>query len=108
MHRRKIEDEQDARACLKRVAESGMERTPWARANGVDARSLHAWWLALERRKKHECGLTRSSVRLVEVVAEPAPARASYWIHVDGMVVEVDDNFQEATLRRLLAAVQSC
>lgn len=54
-----------------------MERTPWAQAQGIDARSLHSWWLALERRKKHERGLTRSSVRFVKVVAEPAQARAS-------------------------------
>lgn len=91
MHRRKIRDEQDAVACLKKVEESGMERTPWTQAQGIDARSLHAWWLALERRKKHERGLTRSSVRFVEVVAQPVPARASYWIHVDDLVVEVDD-----------------
>lgn len=108
MHRRKIQDEQDARACLKKVEESGMERTPWARANGVDARSLHAWWLALERRKRHDHALTCTPVRFVEVVAEPTPSRASYWIHIDDMVVEIDDDFQEATLRRLLGVVQSC
>jgi hypothetical protein len=47
-------------------------------------------------------------VRFVEVVAESTPSRASYWIHIDDKVVEVDDDFQEATLKRLLGVVQSC
>lgn len=108
MQRRKIRDEQDALSCLKKVEESGMERTPWAQAHGIDARSLHAWWLAFERRKKRSSSLTRSSVRFVEVVATAAQSHARYWIHIDDMVVEVDDDFQEATLRRLLSVVQLC
>ena len=85
-----------------------MERTPWAQAHGVDARSLHAWWLALERRKKHNGTFAQSSVRLVEVVASPAASPAHYRIHVDDVVVEVDDDFQDATLCRLLHVIRPC
>ena len=36
---RKIADEMDAHACLDAAARSGLPRTEWARAHGVDARS---------------------------------------------------------------------
>ena len=42
---RKIRDRQDALTCLEAVQTSGMRLTPWARAHGVDARSLNCWRL---------------------------------------------------------------
>lgn len=108
MQRRKIRDEQDALECLRAAKESGMERRTWAQGHGIDARSLHAWWVAFERRKKRQQNLAQSSVRFVEVVATPVLSRASYRIHVDEMMVEVGDDFQDATLRRLLSVMQSC
>ena len=70
---RKLRDRQDALACLEALDTSGMTLTPWARAHGVDARSLHCWRLNL--------GGRRDTSRLVELVPE-SPAsqpRARVW-----------------------------
>ena len=47
---RKIRDESDARECLAAVRVAGGDRVAWAREHRVDARSLNAWRVALERR----------------------------------------------------------
>ncbi len=43
MARRKIEDELEARRCLRALDAEGVDLRTWARAHGVDGRSLHAW-----------------------------------------------------------------
>jgi len=50
MRLRKIADEAEARRILAEVAKSGKELREWAKANGVDGRSLQAWKLAFARR----------------------------------------------------------
>ena len=40
---RKIRDARDARAGLEAVSQSGLSRGAWAKANGVDGRSLYSW-----------------------------------------------------------------
>ena len=98
----KIRDRQDALACLEALDTSGMTLTPWARAHGVDARSLHCWRLNL--------GGRRDTSRLVELVPE-SPAsqpRARYILRVDDVEFEVDDHFREETLARLLDLVAPC
>ena len=99
---RKIRDRQDALACLKALDASGMTLTPWARAHGVDARSLHCWRLNLEAR--------RDTSRIVELVPESPPPRppARYILRVDDVEFEVDDPFHEETLARLLDLVAPC
>ena len=52
MPRRKIRDVADAHACLNAAAASGLPRAVWARANGIDARSLNAWRITLDRTKR--------------------------------------------------------
>ncbi len=47
---RKIAGETDAYARLEAAMRSGLSRATWARARGVDARSLNAWRLNLARR----------------------------------------------------------
>jgi hypothetical protein len=47
---RKIEDEREARACLKAAKGENLGR--WARAHGIDGRSLNAWRINLEARAK--------------------------------------------------------
>jgi len=100
--RRKVRDEADARACLADVERSGRTLKEWANANAVDGRSLHIWRVNLERwRATSPCLL-----RLVELVAQPRAA-ARYVVRLGDVSVEVDDSFDDHTLRRLLA-VLSC
>lgn len=102
---RKLLDADDARRCLDLAARSGLTRAEWARAHGVDARSLNAWRLNLNRPAR-----SAGQVRLVEWVSEspPAPEPARYVVRCGALAVEVDDRFDVAVLRRLLAVVASC
>ena len=47
---RKIEDEREAVQCLRAAEREGMSAGAWARAHGVDGRSLHAWQMNIARR----------------------------------------------------------
>jgi len=47
---RKIEDEREAVQCLRAAEREGMSAGAWARAHGVDGRSLHAWQMNSARR----------------------------------------------------------
>jgi len=47
---RKIEDEREAVRCLRAAEREGVSGGEWARAHGVDGRSLHAWQMNLARR----------------------------------------------------------
>lgn len=109
---RKIHDEQEARALLAEVKAAGGDLTAWARAHGVDGRSLHAWYRNLTRRGGESRSTRRRRVsdpalRLVEIVARPS-MDGRYVLKVANVEVAVDDNFQEETLRRLLAVLRSC
>lgn len=106
---RKIRDEVDARACLKAArAARGKSRAQWAREHGIDGRSLNAWRMNLGSRGG-PAG-TRTKARLVELVPATAPAAgpARYVVHCGELSVEVDDRFEEHTLRRLLEVVTGC
>lgn len=104
MELRKIRDAADARASLSAVDESGLSRPRWARANGINPRSLNAWRLNLDRRKRSDA----APLRLVEVTPISAPVPSTYVISVGCFCIEVDNTFDEATLRRLLAVVSTC
>jgi hypothetical protein len=89
-----------------------MDRAAWAREHGIDARSLNAWRLNLARpgavdeaRRDHV-----GELRLVELVAaEPvAPATARYVVRAGQLAVEVDGQFEDDALRRLIRVVASC
>lgn len=104
MLRRKIKDASEARTCLAAMARSGLGRAEWARAHGLDARSLNAWRLNLERAQ-----FAHGPVRLVELVAappEPQPTR--YTVRVNDLAIEVDEHFDGDVLRRLIGVVSSC
>ena len=106
---RKITDQADARACLKAVKSSGASRIAWARAHGVDGRSLHAWALNLAKRGTSAA----SQPRLVELVpgptvAAPRGVASRLVIHVGDLVVEVDGDFDEATLVRFVRTLRAC
>lgn len=104
---RKIRDERDAEDCLRAAAESGLPRPAWARAHGINARSLNMWRLITARKQARRAAPASLSLRLVEVApAVLGPAGYSVW--VGPFRVEVADDFDDATLRRLLAVVASC
>jgi transposase-like protein len=109
MPTRKIVDETDAQACLEAAERSGLPRTEWARAHGVDARSLNAWRMNLERRGHRSP--PASPLRLVELVSGEAPvdsANSGIRLVIGDLVVEVDRGFDPGTLGRVLNLVAPC
>jgi hypothetical protein len=88
----------------------------WARAHGVDGRSLHAWQMNIARRgapvrRKSQRKPDRVGHALVELVPAVVPAvqgAARYVLVVGGARVEFGDDVSVATLRRVLEALRSC
>ena len=106
---RKIVDERDARSCLKAARASGQDRVEWARAHGVDARSLNAWRINLERGTAEEARAPRADLRLVELIPTSMPrAEGRYVVHVAGAAIALDDDFREETLARIVRALRAC
>lgn len=118
---RKIRDAEDAQACLKAArAARGVSQAQWAREQGIDGRSLEAWRRNMARRGKRRAGAGRG--RVVELVAGPgtkksatgacmaseAAAGARYVVRRGALAVEVDGQFDDETLRRLLQVVVGC
>ena len=70
---RKITDEREAQRCLAAAKRAGVSAGEWARARGIDGRSLHAWQMNVERRgtsagprrRKRKAARTRALVELV-------------------------------------------
>ena len=104
MELRRINDEEDARACLRAVGISGMARAVWARTHGVNPRSLNAWRIALERRGPRE---SAAGLRLVELVAA-APVVTAYRVRVGRFEVDVEPGYDDGALVRLLRVLASC
>ena len=107
---RKVFDEQDARRCLSAVKASRRELGAWAKEHGVDGRSLNLWRVNLARR-----GVLRvraTAPKLVELVVAPAAVvvdrRAPFVLRVGDIELEVGDNFDETSLRRLVGVLKSC
>ena len=102
MHRRKLLDESEARHHVTAAALSGVPQAAYARANGIDARSLDHW-----RRR-----LTRRSVDFVEllpdvVAAEPTPTTPLRVI-TGAFAVEVPADFDADHLAAVLRVVAAC
>jgi hypothetical protein len=112
--RRKIRNAGDARHCLDAAKDSGMARPDWARKHGVDARSLNAWRLNLARSSGG--AQAPSGVQLVELVAgnyaehayPEALRSARYVVRVGEVAIEVDGEFDDDALRRLIRVAASC
>ncbi len=115
---RKIEDERDALRCLRQVGRVGLSVGEWARAHGIDGRSLHAWRIAIARRgvpardRKASAKSKRAELALVELVpAAPIAERDGarrYVLVVGAARVEFGDDVSVATLRRVFEALRSC
>lgn len=116
MTRRKVEDERQARACLAAAARSGQSLGAWARAHGLDGRSLRAWQMNLSRRgcaraAAGAAGPRSKPLTLVELVPAThshSQPSARYVITVGVASVEVGSDFDEATLGRLLGVLRAC
>ncbi len=109
---RKIRDESDARACLRAVEASGLERSRWARQHGVDARSLNAWRLNLARRE-----VSTGAVTFVELVPdldgdswEGRAVDTSRTLRLEAglYAIEIPEDFDEVHLSRVLRVVATC
>jgi hypothetical protein len=98
---RKVGTAQEAAALLEEVAASGIERAEWARRRGIDPRSLNAWRVNLARR-------SRTQLQLVELVPTALPTNPGVVVRCGRFAVEVDDDFDDGVLRRVLAAVAAC
>ena len=116
--RRKIRDENEAQRYLLAAKRSGVSSADWARARGIDGRSLQAWLINLERRASRGRVVRRPARprgrgrALVELV----PARrggdlrtsARYIVDVATGRVEFGDDASMATLRQVIETLRSC
>lgn len=114
---RKIEDESEAQRCVAAARRSGIRPGEWARAHGIDGRSLHAWAVNLgrrgatvQRRAKPATAPAARARGLVEIVpvAGVTSPKARYVLAVGGARIEFGDDASVATLRRVLEALRSC
>lgn len=115
---RKIRDETEARRCLRAASLAGRSAGEWARAHGIDGRSLNSWKVNLARRgtraapRRRKPEVKRPAHALVELVpagsSAKLPAAARYVLEFAGARVEFDDYCSVATLRRVLEALRSC
>jgi hypothetical protein len=103
---RKIWGERDARACVKAAKAAGLSLGAWARTHGVDGRSLHAWSVNLGLAARS----TIAKPTLIELVPTPTTLRppARYVVRIGDAAIEVDDDFADETLARLVRAVRAC
>src|SRR6185437_15962241 len=89
-------------------AQSGETLRSWAKSHGVDGRSLRAWQRNISRRGS-SAPLQREP-RLVELVrtsSTPRPPQR-YVVRVGEGTIEVGDDFDDHTLRRLLEVLRAC
>lgn len=109
---RKIRDEADARACLDAATRSGLPRAEWAKAHGINPRSLNAWRLNLDRGEVAPRAL--DFLELVPAAVVPAAAKAPrhdtglLCVRRNDLVVEVPRDFDEDHLLRILRVVAAC
>lgn len=99
--RRKVRDNADARELLREWQHSDLELSDFCEGRGVDGRSLNCWRINLGVRRRSSHG----ALRLVEVVGTPPARHAAYRVILGDVVVQVDDDFRDDTLARLLRIV---
>lgn len=116
---RKIQSEFEAARCLRAAEREGLRAGDWARAHGVDGRSLHAWQMNLARRgttsplkrRKARRKAMPSAQALVELVPVATPVThgpGRYTLVVGRVRVEFGDDASVVTLRRVLEVLRSC
>ena len=116
---RKIEDEREAVRCLREAERAGLSTGEWARANGIDGRSLRAWKMNIGRRgvAARSRKLRRKPRPARHALVELIPAATSvvqgagagrYVLEIGGARLEFGDDASVATLRRVLEALRPC
>ena len=115
---RKVENASEARRWLSAVKVSGLSVKEWARPRGIDGRSLHAWQMNLERaaptptvkrpRGSASAASVATSPQLVELVPAATHSSRRYVLRVGAASVELDDDFDVQTLRRIVEVLRSC
>lgn len=113
---RKIEDEADARRCMRAARLAGQSAGEWGRAHGIDGRSLRAWGMNLERskagvppRKRALPAMIRPTlVELVPTTPVAARMTARYVLEIAGARLEFGDDVSVVTLRRVMEALRAC
>lgn len=111
---RRIQDEGEARRFLAAAQRSGVSRGDWARARGIDGRSLRAWEMNLVRRgarpgprRSREVAAPRGLVELVPLSPEGSGGgNARYVLEIAGARLEFGDDAAVTTLRRVLEALR--
>ena len=102
---RKVRDHEDAVELLDALERSGRSLVDFCRARGVDGRSLNCWRHNLQRGR----GASSPGLCLVELATSRPPSRPPlYRVLLGEFEVEVDDDFRNDTLARLLAVVAAC
>ena len=106
---RKVANEADARACLSALARPRKTLADWARSKQLDGRTLRAWQINLARGAATKAPAKRARARLVELVPVSSPSAARrYVIRVDDTSIEIGDDFDAGTLRRIVEALRAC
>jgi len=103
MKARKVRDRHEASRLLCELELSTQPLVAFCRRRGIDGRSLHCWRLNLRQEPRRPA----TPLHLVELAMAPART-ALYRVIIDGIEVEVDDDFRDDTLARLLAVVAAC
>ena len=111
---RRVQDEREARRLLTAVKRSGMSRGDWARARGIDGRSLRAWEINLARRgtrpgqrSLREAAAPRGLVELVPIApAASGGGKARYVLEMAGARLEFGDDVAITTLRLVVEALR--
>lgn len=101
---RKVVDASEAAELLAEWADSGEAMSTWCGRRGINWYSLSAFkgWPG------------RRGADFVEVEVQPAPlvarprAPSRYRVHLGCRVVEVDQDFDDEVLRRLVRVVEAC
>jgi hypothetical protein len=108
MERRKVRDADDARELLSAARRAGLRLGVWARANGLDGRSLHAWKMNLERGSASRRRGGRTAVSLVELVPTGTSSPARYALRRGDVTFEFGDDARDEMLQRVLAVLRAC
>jgi len=102
---RKITDAHEAQTLLKEQQLSGLAPASFARARGIDGRSLYALRINLARATRPAV----DSLQLVELVPTPAPkAGRLLTVRCGPFSVDVPPRFDQDDLSRLLDVLAAC
>ncbi len=116
---RRIDDELEARRCLRAMETAGRPLAEWCREQGTDGRSLNALWVNLARRgsqsaksqpRRKRTGLAGGLVELVRAptAMTDSTRSARYVLEVGSVRVEFGDDFREETLARVMSVLRAC